>query len=510
MIIDARDLAHSELEADICIVGSGPAGLVISRELSSTQASVLVLESGALGFDPDCQELNAGYVTGGSYNDLRLVRRRQVGGTVNIWNTNIGGNAAAKYVPLDPIDFESRSWLPHSGWPFGYDELAPYYHQAQVICGLGPLIYDADRWASSELAPLRLDAGLIATRVYQFGTAAPFLDACIKKLHSSECIHLVQHATVTNLAMNHDTDRVSAATIVVPGRNKAIRLQARTFVLACGAIENARLLLLATGSKRCRPGNEHDLVGRFFMEHPRDYALTLTPARNSFLEEAAFYDQHRGADGTVIMGRLALTTEILRESRLLQASATLIPTFSPPSNLTQKVKKLFLRRRRNGLGDYPRTGSGWSGRSDRIGGMRLLLNLEQAPKRDNRIVLSRERDSLGCSRVNLHWTWTKHEQAELERTRRVFAGALESAGYGSVRLEELTPDPNAHHHAGTTRMHADPRLGVVDADSRVHGVENLFVVGASVFPTAGFANPMLTIVALAARLGDRLRRTQRA
>ncbi len=83
---------------------------------------------------------------------------------------------------------------------------------------------------------------------------------------------------------------------------------------------------------------------------------------------------------------------------------------------------------------------------------------------------------------------------------------LEASGAGRVEVAPpLAPDPDAHHHAGTTRMHPDPELGVVDADLRVHGMDNLFVTGASVFPTAGVANPTLTIVALTLRLAGHLR-----
>jgi choline dehydrogenase-like flavoprotein len=87
----------------------------------------------------------------------------------------------------------------------------------------------------------------------------------------------------------------------------------------------------------------------------------------------------------------------------------------------------------------------------------------------------------------------------------VVVDELERHGLGRVLVgADDPPDPNAHHHVGTTRMHADARLGVVDADSRVHGLANLFVTGSSVFPTGGFANPTLTIVALALRLADHL------
>jgi len=95
----------------------------------------------------------------------------------------------------------------------------------------------------------------------------------------------------------------------------------------------------------------------------------------------------------------------------------------------------------------------------------------------------------------------------------LFEQAVRQAGVG--HLERAFPDAPAawrraleagKHHMGTTRMHAAPRHGVVDENCRVHGTANLFVTGSSVFPSGGYANPTLTIVALAARLGDHLKR----
>lgn len=136
---------------------------------------------------------------------------------------------------------------------------------------------------------------------------------------------------------------------------------------------------------------------------------------------------------------------------------------------------------------------------------RLWIDLEQAPHPENRIVLSAEHDRCGIPRAILRWRWRAEDQENLQRVRVVVKRELERGGVGRVwRLNDDPPDSNVHHHAGTTRMDPDPRRGIVDANLRVHGVENLFVVGSSVFPTVGFANPTLTVVALALRLADHL------
>jgi choline dehydrogenase-like flavoprotein len=150
----------------------------------------------------------------------------------------------------------------------------------------------------------------------------------------------------------------------------------------------------------------------------------------------------------------------------------------------------------------------WSrrrGKPRRFAAFELLLNLEQAPDPDNRVVLDTDCDRFGLPRPVLHWRWRARDQANLVRLRALVADELERHGLGRVEVDaDGIPDPNAHHHMGTTRMHQDPRQGVVDAHGRVHGLSNLYVAGSSLFPTGGFANPTLTIVALALRLADHL------
>ena len=313
------------------------------------------------------------------------------------------------------------------------------------------------------------------------------------------------------------------------------RVRARFFVLAAGGIENARVLLTSTGACARGLGNEHDLVGRYFMDHPRDYSCALVPADRALFDRAGFYDAH-STRGGFVMGRLALSAECRREERLLNGSATLRPR--PPGHRSAGMQALralrstSLRRplqvlRRAGrltlrLGDvvgygYRRYALGheaadvdWASlpdRSRRFETFELLLNLEQAPDPDNRVTLGPGRDALGVPRAHVVWRWRERDQQSLDRTRRILAEDLERAGIGRiVPISGTTLDPNAHHHLGATRMHRHAHQGVVDEHCRVHATSNLFLAGSSVFPTGGCANPTLTIVALALRLADHLGR----
>jgi choline dehydrogenase-like flavoprotein len=131
----------------------------------------------------------------------------------------------------------------------------------------------------------------------------------------------------------------------------------------------------------------------------------------------------------------------------------------------------------------------------------IVMNLEQQPQRSNRIELSDRSDRFGNVLPRLVLNWTEEEQARLERLRRLIGEWVAAAKLGRLlRVPGHRPDLNAHHHAGTTRMARQPADGVVDPDGLVFGFENLYIAGASVFPSAGFANPTLTIVALVLRL----------
>ena len=469
-----RDRDVSLPDADVCVVGAGPAGLVVARELAERGREVLVLESGADAPDAFADALNDGDVVGDAYAGLRATRHRQVGGTMQRWNTAVAGAPGAKWVPLDPTDVDGH-------WPFGYDTLRPYYARAQRLCTLGPPAYDAASWTEPDRAPLPLDGSHLVSRVYQLGPRDALLAPTLQRLREVDNATLLTRATVVRLELDAGGRRVCHAVVATPdGATRQVR--ARRFVLAAGAVENARLLFLSACGG--------DQVGRGFMEHPRDRAIWLRPHDARAYRRLAFYDTRVAPNGTTVLGRLALADAALRGGALPNASATLLP------------------HPRASLGRLRLGGPGWTRlAAPRLAfdGVTVLLNVEQRPHLDNRVVLGSRRDALGLPLPELRWRWRAEEHERLVRLRALVARALAAVGVGEVRVrDDAVPDPNAHHHAGTTRMHADPRGGVVDADGRVHGTDNLYAAGASVFPTAGFANPTLTVVALALRLAERL------
>src|SRR5712692_7272126 len=445
MRIDARTVSDGQtLEADLCIVGAGPAGLTLAREFMASDLRVAVLEGGGSDAERETQRLCDGTTVGDPYAGPLVTRRRQAGGTVNDWNTMVGPEIGGKYVPLDALDLAERPWVPLSGWPLDRKSLDPYYERAHEVCGLGAYTYRANDLADADRAPLVLPGDLLTSQVYRFGVGRLFTHTYLAEVAEAPGVRLYLHANVVELETDPAGERVTQARVrCLAGAE--FRLRARVFVLAAGGIENARLLLLSGGAGGGGLANRHDMVGRCFMEHPRDLSCALIPRDPALFDRMAFYTMHDTGRGTV-MGRLALTEEALRRERLLNMSVTLFPEGrGARSPVMRALRRLLASRARR-----PRS-------------LHLLINLEQAPDPANRVRLGRQRDALGAHRVEIEWRWREADRRNLERLHTVLARALEGTGIGRlVSAPGAPPDPNAHHHLGTTRMHRDPRHGVVD------------------------------------------------
>jgi choline dehydrogenase-like flavoprotein len=502
MELDGQSLDGVSLETDICVVGAGPAGLTLARAFAGGARDVLVLESGGAGPEPTLQRLNEGRTIGDHYAGLRLTRQRQIGGTANLWNTPYGPVSGAKYVPLDIADLTGIPEPPWGGWPIAWSELRRWYEEAQRLCRLGEFDYIGASRAGPGRQFVDVSGSALETRIYVLGPAGVFTEEQPRVLRGVSNVRLCQHATVCQLRPDRYGGRVEEALVRGPD-GAMFMVRATTFILAAGAIENARILFLSQAGAKAWPREASDWIGRCFMEHPRDHALTLFP-RHGLFQEAGFYDAHVARDGTRILGRLALADELRRREELPNVSVTLLP------RLRRRWPQLPRR-----TGRYPRADTNWSehyvaedgrftGALPRHDAFILLLNLEQAPHRENRVVLGARRDRFGLAQAEVHWRWTDEDQRMLDRVRLAIARQFAACGLGRVEIAARRPDPNAHHHAGTTRMSADPGSSVVDPTGRVHGTANLYACGASVFPTAGAANPTLTIVALALRLAAHL------
>ncbi|NER83090.1 MAG: GMC family oxidoreductase [Leptolyngbya sp. SIO1D8] len=541
MIIDARTLSGGEiLEGDICIVGAGPAGMTIARELAGEDCRIFLVESGGFDLDPATQALTDGVVVGDPYPALPETRQRRFGGSSHLWEAQAGYKRPGwRCLPLDPIDFEQRDWIPYSGWPFDRAHLDPFYERAHQVCQIGPYTYLPEACESQGAKPLSLTNTQLVTKMSQYGARTPFTDTYRQEIASASNIETLLYANVINLELDSTLQSVNQIHIANLNGSR-FSLKAKLVILATGGIENARLLLLSNQQQTAGLGNQHDLVGRFFMERPIVTCGHLIPANRRLFGMTGLYDV-REIDHYGTMAWLSLQESVMRQEQLLNSGAQLFPR---PKSQQMKGKKAFrklvsavksgdmqtaaqsLPPTLKGM-DYLAAASFWSlvrrlpglQRGDwsylpfeksRFSTFEVIYQLEQAPNPNNRVTLSSEKDTLGQPTSELHWRLNPIDVETVHRVQAIWQTEFAKAGLGELQLagdgEALKFDKLAiHHHMGTTRMHVDPKQGVVDANGQVHGVQNLFLTGCSVFPTAGYANPTLTIIALALRLADHVK-----
>jgi choline dehydrogenase-like flavoprotein len=505
VLLDARTVEPgTTLDADVCVVGAGAAGITIARALAATSRSVLLLESGGFGNTADTHRLTEGEVVGRTYRPLSMTRIRAFGGTTGHWN--------GLCRPLDPIDFEARPDVPETGWPFGLDELEPWYALAHEVLELGPVEYDTAWWRAvddpGEELPFPPESPL-ETVMWQFSSPTRFGVVYREELVGAPRITVCLNANVVNIATTPDAARVTALDVAtLTGRR--FRARARLVVIAAGALENARLLLSSTDDRPEGLGNDHGLVGRYFCDHPHVTAGPVVLARP--LDALGLYAIRPGPpspdglpDGRplAVWASLALTEAARRGEGLLGFSATMHPPGPLPIDGFDSLARLAADTAPL-VGDV-RSAPG----TPQATVSTLYLRCEQAPNPDSRVRLGEKRDALGLRMTRLDWRLTDIDHQSAARAVALLSAELGRLGLGAARVEPpedrlFDPALGGPHQLGTLRMSVDASRGVVDADCRVHGMENLFVAGAAVFPTSGYANPTLTIVALALRLAAKL------
>jgi choline dehydrogenase-like flavoprotein len=523
MIIDARRLpAGASLEADICVIGAGAAGLTIARHFAGSRHKICLLESGGRGFEYRRQKLSRGVLAGQEYEPLDLCRVRKFGGSTG----KKGWGGWCK--PLSQGDFAERPVIPMSGWPITLDALAPYYAKASETLGI-PLDHGWHPKPLGEAAnPPILSEPCALAPWAQMGVHA------LERLEAATNINVLLYATVTDIQCGTGSSEVERVRVRTAGR-KTISVKARYFVLASGGIENARLLLLSDGRFPAGIGNDHDLVGRYFMEHPRVRWGHMSMAQSGSLVPA--HDprqaQQAAARGIITPQRqhpiagLTIDPAIREREGLLGSRSWIKPNARSGHNpAVQALQELtFWPRKGRRPPDVRRKvttilrhgGAIAQALSDRLlphRSERVYFSfdtiLEQEPDASNRVTLDRKVDAHGRRQARLEWRLSPLLQHTLWRTQQILTQEAGRLGYDCHSGAPEAPGGDdlqfrwVRHHMGTTRMSDDPKTGVVDRDCRIFGVPNLFVAGSSVFPTGGNDMPTMTIVALAHRLADHL------
>ncbi|MGB5819455.1 MAG: GMC family oxidoreductase [Saonia sp.] len=508
MHIDARTLENNSLiQGDICIIGAGTAGISIALDWIDTPYKVILLEGGGFEYDSSIQELNKGTSTGQKYFPLQSSRLRYFGGTTGHW--------AGMCSPLDPIDFMQRDYVPNSGWPIDRKDLDPFYARAQKILKLGPYNYDFEYWRKElpNLHPFPMDGHVVWNKMWQYSRArfGPLYKDTI--VHAKN-IQLYTYANAVNIRAN---ENVSSATEVVvknhEGKTHIVR--AKHFIMACGTLQNSRLLLASNTQAKQGLGNDQDLVGRYFMEH-----LEIASAELWLLKPfpTDLYSWDYGK--TKASAELAITKETQIQHRILNGTASLMP-LTLGRNRKPRIEPWQEEDPRK-AGE--KTFSHWDEAAEKAEkenkgaisrAFQLNTRIEQAPNPDSRLTLGDEKDELGVPRASLHWQLTNLDKRSIRKIYELIGHQMGISDIGRIRLLEFLQDKNdmtwppgtngGWHHMGTTRMSHDAKTGVVNANCRVHGISNLFVAGAACYSTSGAPNPTLTLVALSLRLSDHVK-----
>lgn len=564
MIVPLSDLDDgSVVRADLVIVGGGPVGLTLARNCAAPGRQVLVLESGLEQESLDHAVLNAVESVGQPSSPAQVAKREEFhGAQCSTWSQEIqpfgvrcrvlGGSThswAGKSAPFDPIDFAPRDWVPHSGWPFGHETLAPYMRRAMAELNLCP----------SEPS-MRFAATGLRSQYWQFARSrVDRLDVMRfgrEFLHAQpEGVQILTDATVTHIALDQDGSAVTS--LAVKGLcGKRARIEARHFVLAAGGIENPRLLLASNDVQANGIGNGHDLVGRYLMDHVGARVGSVPIAAvDAIVRKFGFFGVLHNGRSHMFMHGMALTDEAQADEHLLNAAVYFLP-HRAADNPWDALKRL-LRRDSTAIGqDILATlrGSGilakgigtklltddhlpaWlknmivnaairlipnvaadefasRGVPHKLTGLDLDAICEQIPNPASRITLSSRQDRFGTPLAKVDWRIADAERRTLARIARLGRTGLIDAGLPAPMLaswiDSNVPEDCAiidmGHTLGTTRMAASERAGVVDANCKIYGVANLYVAGGSVFATSGHANPTLMMLALSLRLADHLR-----
>ena len=481
---------------DVCIIGSGFAGAILGDALVKHGIKTVILESGAdpraPSVDPRIQQLEVYRSSGPIAYPVVSSRFRGVGGTSWLW----GGMCPR----LQPIDFENNPYTPPgAAWPVKYKDLQSYYEKAEQALRVRggkrskyhpPRNVDFPVRTDRNVSPLEsmlLEAGIIIADIPystpkdhapwflrdHFGPFVRMTDSHLPVFQSSPFGSLISEVTVTRL-IGDKAGNIAGVEIKDLDRNSKI-LRARVYIVACGGLESPRLLLLSRSAAFPNGvGNNHDLVGRFFMEHR--------------------------------------THTFKGQARLGWQTFSLFQIRGQSYQFYEKSKDLGLGGMTLGFWldraiDHLEITAGEFGKAlSRVNTRKLEVDMdtEMKPSPENRVTLdAKSKDYFGNPGTSLFVNESEEDAKTVDGGKKIVRKIY--ADLGIDQMEEIPSYTWGHHHMGTCRMGANPRTSVVDPNLRVHGTRNLFVAGSSVFVTSGAANPTLTLTALTFRLSDHLR-----
>jgi choline dehydrogenase-like flavoprotein len=517
--IDGREIPKGKIiNTDVCIIGGGAAGISIAQEFLSANSSVIVLESGDYNYREQTQSLydfvNIGHPMRSQQGYIS--RNRYLGGTTNTWH--------GRCAPLDPIDFTKRSWIPDSGWPISYDDIEPFYKKACKVLQIPEFdSFNFSNWSKyiydykSNMfdGSINADVYTLADSPIQMRTKyAPLLT-------ESSNIQIILNSNVTEIESDENQSFVKKL-IVATLEGNTFFVKAKYFVLTCGGWENARLLLVSRRYNSNGLANDHDIVGRYYMEHPKIRRGKIIPSSKVFKSQIMLWKRRLNKKGYL---RLAfkLSENAQKENKLHNHSIELIYPHSWLESVA--ASEAILRKlgfSHSAIHKLVKISPQIFGLLEKIEIAQIKMplqseyvslfnHMEQTPNPESRVMLDNEKDALGVQKLKVKLLISDHEKESMIKFHDIFGNYIKDGDYGTfvsdlpnIR-EPWDGITDSSHHIGTTRMCENPKKGVVDDNCQVHGINNLFIASSSVFPTGGHANPTFSIVAISLRVADYLK-----
>jgi choline dehydrogenase-like flavoprotein len=508
----------TEFESEICVIGAGVAGLVLSTRLARDGFRVHLLEAGGIGLEERSQDLYQSEMHGKFHAGTTEGRYRTYGGASTRW----GGQLLAY---PDEV-FRHREIFGGIGWPISEADVRPYYVDIFKIMGVNGLGFGdelMERFGTREA----VQSPDVRVRFSKF---APFPRRNLAKTLGRQClasdrITVFFHANAVSVDLAPDGSRIESVAV----RNyqgSRYKFKSREIIICTGTIETSRLLLSSTSVHSCGVGNQSDQVGRYFHDHLTTKALSL-----GFKAKAIFakYFSPYYIKNTLHSPKLETTTSLQKRLGLPEVMAQFFihEGESEFGILRQtlvdlqrgKLEPKTLRQIPALLGGAARMAYALKIRGRRVissaANISMNIETEQKPRPDSRIQISGELNAVGIPKTIVDWKVSLEDGEAMRRFAEVIDPYLRSLGMTDIEWEP-SPQDDAQawidagvdilHPMGGTRMGTSPESSVVDRDLRVHGVGNLYVASCSTFPSGGSSNPTFTMMALTCRLADLLRR----
>jgi choline dehydrogenase-like flavoprotein len=508
---------------------------------------VLVLESGTIDADPSVQALADADIDPDVHDDMSIVTSRQLGGTSNLWG--------ARALPFDPIDFEDRDWV-NARWPIQYEDMARYIPDAVKATASGAPVYAEDFGndpvdRTFAAAPSAFRADTIERWANEQRAQTIHREAIRDNPRLTVCtgvtavgLHFAENGRVEALELRGSKDGAAA------------NISVRELVLAAGGIETTRLLLAAQRQMPDRFGGIDGPLGRYYQGHMVGEVAEIRFVRP---ELARAFDFRVDPYGSYVRRRIVAAEETQRAERLLNCAfwpvvpkighadhgsailsmIYLIMRMGPVARLivAEKIRQMNFTPEDSSVGAHVSNllrgapaaaafGVGFLAkrfdRKTRLPGVfvrnpggryGLSYHSEQLPNPDSRLTLTRREDRLGLPKLAIDLRFLPEDAESTLRQHKLLENWLRSSEIAELRYhlpEEaraasmLAQARHGTHQIGTARMGSSRTEGVVDANCTTFDASNLHLATTAVLPTSGQANPTLTAIALALRLGDRL------